>query len=328
MAKTKAELLSEAKALKLDVSEKNTVKEINEAIKNAAASKNADEKPENDSKTAVAKAGKRSAKALREEKELEEKEARKQSAEKSVEKPKQKQNPTRPRSERRAKGYKESAKKIEKGKAYDLKEAIALAVSTSHVSFDATVELHARLNVDPRQADQNIRDSIVLPSGTGKTVRVGVFADAEDANTAKKAGADIAGEDKLLQELEKGSIAFDILIATPSMMPKLSKYARILGPKGLMPNPKSGTVTNDIEKAVKEAKAGKIEYRVDESGIIHAPIGKVSFGEDKVLNNATELLRSIKSNKPSSLKGSFVKSIYVTTSMGPSILVQSSELAA
>ncbi|MDQ2972912.1 MAG: 50S ribosomal protein L1 [bacterium] len=215
---------------------------------------------------------------------------------------------------------------MDKSKEYTLAEAIDLAIKTSTTKFDSTVELHVRLSVDPRQADQNIRDQIVLPEGTGKKVRVAVFAEAEDAKEAKAAGADIAGDDDFLALLEKGKIDFDVLIATPKVMAKLGKYARVLGPKGLMPNPKSGTVTPNVAKAVSEAKAGRVEFRVDSNGIIHVGAGKVSFGAEKLNKNLAALFASIKSAKPSSVKSTYVKSIYLTTSMGPSIRIQSSEL--
>jgi ribosomal protein L1 len=330
MAKKKADLLVEAKALGANVSEKNTVAEISEAIKNAAASEQtADEKPKDQTEeTKIAKAGKRSAKALREQAELDEKEARKvEQADEADNKPKQPQNPTRTRLERRSKSYRNSADKIDRTKQYTLTEAVDLVLSTSTVKFDATVELHARLNVDPKQADQNIRDSVVLPAGTGKTLRVAVFADEATAKEAKKAGADIADSEGFLDKLAKNELDFDVLIATPDMMPKLGKYAKVLGPKGLMPNPKSGTVTKEPVKAIEEAKAGKTEYRVDEAGIIHLAVGKVSFGKQKLQQNLNEAFKSIKLNKPSSIKGAYVKSLYLTTSMGPSIQLMSSELA-
>ena len=329
MAKKKAELLEEAKALNLDVTEKNTITEINSAIENASSQNDYPEATteSSDKEVATAKAGKRSTKALREKEELAEKEARKASAEEADSKPKQPQNPTRTRLERRSKKYRDAAAKIDKTKQYNLSEAIELAISTSPVTFDATVELHARLNVDPKQADQNIRDSVVLPAGTGKSLRVAVFADDTEAAKAKKAGADIAESDSFLDKLAKNELNFDVLIATPEMMPKLGKYAKVLGPKGLMPNPKSGTVTKDPVKAVEDARKGKTEYRVDETGIVHLSVGKVSFGKAKLQSNLLEALKSIKSNKPSSIKGAFVKSLYLTTSMGPSIQLQTSELA-
>ena len=166
---------------------------------------------------------------------------------------------------------------------------------------------------------------VVLPGGTGKTIRVAVFADADQVAAAKKAGADIAAGEEFLQQLDKGTIDFDMLIATPATMPKLGKYARLLGPKGLMPNPKSGTVSTDVAKAVTEAKAGRVEYRVDSTGIVHVGIGKVSFCGSKLTENAKAILNSLKANKPSGLKCNYVRSIYVTTSMGPSIRVAESE---
>ena len=281
-------------------------------------------------KKATAKAGKRSEKGIKEAEEKIEKIEKQQHVSEdkaeATEKPKTAQPPTRTRLERRAKGYRKSAEAIDKNKSYSLKDAVALATKTSHVKFDAGVELHIRLGVDPRQADQNLRDTVVLPAGTGKTVRVAVFADADQLAAAKKAGADIAAGDEFLQQLEKGTIDFDILVATPATMPKLGKYARLLGPKGLMPNPKSGTVTTDIAKAVTEAKAGRLEYRVDSTGIVHVAVGKVSFGPEKLLQNAQAVTASIKANKPGSLKGNYVRSVFVTTSMGPSIRVQESEI--
>ena len=272
-----------------------------------------------------AKSGKKSKKHIEEVKAEEERQERKAETKKAEEeaekKPKGAIPVTRPKIERRGKKYQEAAKLIEK-KPYALKDAIALAVKTSPVKFDATLEAHARLGVDPRQADQNIRTTIVLPNGNGKTVRVAVFAPLDECKKAKAAGADIADDEEFLKALDKGTIDFDVLIATPQYMPKLGKYARLLGPKGLMPNPKAGTVTADIEKAVKEAKAGKVEYRVDKQAIVHIGLGKVSFGADKLAENAEAFLNSLKAQKPASLKGTYVKSIYLTTSMGPSIEIE------
>ena len=284
---------------------------------------------ENTKEITLAKAGKRSEKALKEAEEKTAKEERKAAVKESEkeEKPKPKQvQKVRSILERRSKGFRKSAQQIEAGKVYSLKDALNLATKTSHVKFDATVELHVRLGIDPRQADQNLRDTIVLPSGSGKSIRVAVFADAEQLAAAKKAGADAALAEEFLQQLEKGVVDFDILITTPQQMAKLGKYARLLGPKGLMPNPKSGTVTTDIAKAVTGAKAGRLEYRVDSTGIVHVGVGKVSFGGEKLFLNGRALLESIKSNKPASLKGTYVKSIFVTTSMGPSISVEISEI--
>ena len=276
-----------------------------------------------------AKAGKRSAKA-QEEAEVkaakEERKAAKAAGEVEDDKPKQKHNPTRSHLERQGKNFRKASEQIEKSKTYSLEEALELATKTNPVKFDATVELHVNLRVDPRHADQNIRDNFVLPQGTGKSVRVAVFADVDDAAAAKKAGADISGLEDITKMLDKGQMDFDILIATPSQMAKLGKYARALGPRGLMPNPKSGTVTTDIAKAVKEAKAGRVEYRVDSTGIVHLGFGKVSFGTERLLENAQAVFANIKSNKPASVKGTYVKSIHISTTMGPSIAVETSAL--
>lgn len=273
-----------------------------------------------------AKSGKKSKKHIEEVKaEAERQERKLERAEEEAEaakKPKGAAPKVRPLIERRGKKYQEAYKLVEKGKVYSLKDAITLATKTSTVKFDATLEAHIRLGVDPRQADQNIRATIVLPNGNGKTVRVAVFAPLDEAKKAKAAGADIAEDEEFLKQLEKGTINFDVLISTPQYMPKLGKFARLLGPKGLMPNPKAGTVTADVEKAVKEAKAGKVEYRVDKQSIVHIGLGKLSFGEAKLLENAEAFFSSLKSQKPASIKGQFVKSIYLTTTMGPSIAVE------
>jgi large subunit ribosomal protein L1 len=275
-------------------------------------------------KTAT-KAGKRSAKGQAEAEAKAEKlehqthRTEEKTEEAKAEKPKQPVKPTRSRLERRSKGYRKSAEQIEKGKVYSLKDALELATKTSSVKFDASVELHVNLGVDPRQADQNIRASLVLPQGTGKAVRVAVFADD------KAEGADLSGIEAITKDLEKGVINFDILIATPANMAKLGKYARLLGPRGLMPNPKSGTVTTDVSKAVTEAKAGRVEYRVDSTGIVHLAIGKVSFGGAKLLENAQAVMASIRGAKPASVKGNYLKAIHVTTTMGPSITVGTGE---
>lgn len=277
-------------------------------------------------KQTTAKSGKRSAKALAEVEEKLAKEVRKTSA--SDEKPVVIVAPkTRTRVERQGKKLRAAAAFVEKGKEYTVIEALEIAAKTSPTKFDATVELHINLGVDPRHADQNIRQTLVLPAGTGKKVKVAVFAEADDAVKALKAGAEIAGNEEFLLQLDKGIIDFDVLVATPSVMPKLGKYARVLGPKGLMPSPKSGTVTSDVEKAVAEAKAGKVEFRVDTTGIVHLGVGKVSFRADKLSQNVNAVLASIKSAKPSSVKGTYVKSIFITTTMGPSLKVANSEIS-
>lgn len=273
--------------------------------------------PEAEEKS-TAKAGKRSAKAIAEAEAKEAKEARKESGE-ATEAPKQKANPTRSRLERQGKNFRKAAEQVEKDKKYALGEALELATKTNPAKFDASVELHINLNVDPRHADQNIRDNLVLPAGTGKNVRVAVFAD-ENVE-----GADIQGVEELTKQLEKGQMNFDILVATPANMPKLGKFARALGPRGLMPNPKSGTVTTDVAKAVAEAKAGRVEYRVDSTGIVHLGIGKVSFGKAKLEENARAVLASIKGNKPNSVKGSYIKAIHIASTMGPAITVDTNE---
>lgn len=274
---------------------------------------------------AAAKAGKRSAKGLKEAEEKAAKEERKAhagetKAEEESAKPKRAVKPARPRLERQGKKFRDATKLVDKSKAYNLAEAIDLATKTSPVKFDASVELHVNLSVDPKQADQNVRDNLVLPAGTGKAVRIAVFDDT------KIEGADLSGVENVLGALEKGEINFDILIATPAQMPKLGKYARLLGPRGLMPNPKSGTVTTDVAKAVSEAKAGRVEYRVDSSGIVHVAFGKVSFGAKKLEDNARAVLASIKGNKPASVKSNYVKAIHIATTMGPSIRIATSEI--
>ena len=314
--------MAEDKAKKEEV--KDEVVETTPETTEVAEAPKTEEAPATEEK--FAKSGKKSKKHIEEVKAEEARQARKtEKAAKDAEaaaKPKGAAPVTRPILERRGKKYQEAYKLVEKGKTYGLKDAIDLAIKTSPVKFDATVEAHVRLGVDPRQADQNIRTTIVLPNGNGKTVRVAVFAPLDEAKKAKAAGADIAEDDEFLKRLEKGEIDFDVLISTPAYMPKLGKFARTLGPKGLMPNPKAGTVTADVEKAVKEAKAGKVEYRVDKQAIVHIGLGKVSFGTDKLLVNAETFFDSLKAQKPASLKGTYIKSIYLTTSMGPSVAVE------
>jgi len=273
----------------------------------------------------LAKAGKRSAKSIKETEEKLVKEEKKAAKEDAPIAPKVVVK-TRTRVERKGKKFQEVAKLIDRNKEYSLKEAVELAQKTAKVSFDSTLELHIKLGVDPRHADQNLRANVVLPAGTGKTVKIAVFTDHDSVAAAKKAGADIAGSDDFLQQLDKGIIDFDVLIASPSVMPKLGKYARILGPKGLMPSPKSGTVTSDVAKAVSEAKAGRVEYRVDSTGIVHLGAGKVSFKTEDLVKNVRVVLDSIKTSKPASLKGNYVLSIYLSTSMGPSVRVSNTEL--
>jgi large subunit ribosomal protein L1 len=268
----------------------------------------------------TAKAGKRSAKAVKESEEKQAKADRKATAKADSDKPKTKATrPARSKAERAGKKYREALKQIDKEKVYSLADALVLASKTSPVKFDASIELHINLGVDPRQADQNVRDTVALPAGTGKSVKIAVLAEADEASKAKKAGADIAGEDEVFALLDKEELNFDILIATPSQMPKLGKYARLLGPRGLMPNPKSGTVSANTSEAVQQAKAGRVEYRVDQSGIVHLAIGKASFSKDQLQQNADAIMASVRAAKPASLKGIYIKSMYVSSTMGPSI---------
>lgn len=328
MAK-KLELLEQAKKLKLDVSNKNTIAEIEAAIAKVAPEVEAS--APNTAEAKVAKAGKRSAKALHEAEELAEKEERKEKVAKgeidpSAEVRRGPAPKTRLKSERRSKGYRKAAELIDNSKEYTIKEASEVLPKTSSVKFDASVEVHINLNVDPRQADQNIRATVVLPHGTGKTLRVAVFAPADQHEAAKKAGADIVGEEEFLQQLDKELINFDVLIATPMLMAKLGKYARILGPKGLMPNPKSGTVTAKVADAVKQAKAGKVEFRVDKQGIIHQAVGKVSFTPVQIAENTQAVLKGIKDARPASIKGAYITGVSMTTTMGPSVKISTSEM--
>jgi large subunit ribosomal protein L1 len=332
MAK-KADLLEQAKNLNLDVTEKNTIAEIEAAINNAAPTQEVEtEAPVEADDKPLAKAGKRSAKAVAEAEEKAEKEARKEAGDTTPTDPEaeaaQKKGPkpiTRPRVERRGKKYQEAAKQIEADKIYSLTEALELATKTSPSKFDASVEVHVRLGVDPRQADQNVRATVSLPHGTGKDVRVAVFAPESEHAAAKKAGANVVGDEEFTKQLDKEVLDFDVLVATPQYMPKLGKYARLLGPRGLMPNPKSGTVAADVAKAVSEAKAGKVEYRVDKQAIVHLAVGKVSFGADKLNENAASFFVSLNAQKPASLKSAYVKSINITTTMGPGIKVATNE---
>ncbi len=274
-------------------------------------------------KKPLAKTGKRSLKAIQAEQAKELKEARKQEniSKKISAQEEKKTKPVTPRShlQRHSKSYLKHYIADYKNHKYSLEQATQEIIKTNPVKFDATVELHIRLSVDPKQADQNIRDSVILPAGTGKSVRIAAFVDDNDRLQAIDSGADLAGETEITKELNSGKFSFNVLLSTPNMMPKLGKFARVLGPRGLMPNPKSGTVTNDIIKAISESKTGKVEYRVDSNGIIHLGIGKVSFKPNQLLENLQAVLGSIQANKPSSLKNNYIMSAYLSTSMGPSI---------
>ena len=228
---------------------------------------------------------------------------------------------------KRGKNYKSAAAVVERAKLYDSAEALATACSISKAKFDETVEVHIRLGVDSRHADQQVRGAIVLPNGTGKTVRTLVFAKGDKAKAAEEAGSDYVGAEDLVQKIQKENwFEYDVIIATPDMMGVIGRLGRILGPKGLMPNPKAGTVTMDIEKAVKEAKAGKIEYRLDKTNIIHCPIGKVSFGAEKLQENFNTLLSAIIKAKPAAAKGQYIKSCTVASTMGPGIKVNTAKI--
>ena len=218
------------------------------------------------------------------------------------------------------KKYLESKKLIEENKLYDPAEAIALVKQTGKAKFDETVELSIRLGVDPRHADQQVRGAVVLPHGTGRTVRVLVFAKGDKAEEARAAGADYVGEGDLVDKIKNENwFEFDVCVATPDMMGVVGKIGRVLGPKGLMPNPKSGTVTADVAKAIEEIKGGKVEYRVDKTAIAHCPIGKVSFDEEKLVENLNALMFAVIKAKPTAAKGVYLRSLYLSTTMGPSI---------
>jgi len=220
----------------------------------------------------------------------------------------------------RGKKYKDSAKQIDRGTLYDPKEGLELVCKTASAKFDETVEASIRLGVDPRHADQQVRGTVVLPHGTGKTVRVLVFAKGDKAKEAQDAGADFVGDDDLVKKIQTESwFGFDVCVATPDMMGTIGRIARILGPKGLMPNPKSGTVTMDVAKAVADIKAGKVEYRVDKTAIVHVPVGKVSFGADKLTENLASLMDAIVKAKPAAAKGTYLKSVVLSTTMGPGV---------
>ena len=348
MAKTKQELLVEADKLGLTLSVKDTVAQITAAIKDAKEANDdtddiaplssdeiqevVDEEEQEDAVEQFAKAGKRSEKSVREDIAETERQARKDEGDTSAQggaAASIERGPVpipRPLSERHGKNFKKLAEKIERGKLYPLNEAVNLAIATANTKFDSTVEIHARLGVDPKQADQNVRATVSLPNGTGKTIRVAAFVAESDVDAVKKAGADFAGETEIMDMLTKEDLKFDVLVATPIEMPKLGRFARLLGPRGLMPNPKAGTVSANPVQAVKEAKAGKIEFRVDKQSIVHSGIGKVSFGDAKLVENAKAFLDALNAAKPSTLKGTYILSLSLSTTMGPGIKVEPSNL--
>ena len=227
----------------------------------------------------------------------------------------------------KGKKYQDSAKLVDRTKLYDANEAIALVCQTSKAKFDETIELHIRLGVDSRHADQQVRGAVVLPHGTGKTVRTLVFAKGDKAAAAKEAGADYVGDVDLVQKImTENWFEFDVVIATPDMMGVIGRLGKVLGPKGLMPNPKAGTVAMDVAKAVNEAKAGKIEYRLDKTNIIHCPIGKASFGAEKLADNFNTLMGAVIKAKPAAAKGQYVKSCVIASTMGPGVKINAAKL--
>ncbi len=228
---------------------------------------------------------------------------------------------------KRGKKYQDSIKSFDKQKLHDLTEAVDVVLGTAKANFDETIELHVKLGVDPRHADQQVRGAVVLPHGTGKSVRVLVFAKGDKAKEALDAGAEYVGENELADKIQKENwFDFDVVIATPDMMGVVGKLGRVLGPKGIMPNPKSGTVTFDLAKAIQEIKAGKVEYRLDKTAIIHVPVGKKSFGTEKLVDNITAITDAIVKAKPSSAKGNYLKSVSLTSTMGPGVKLNTSKL--
>ncbi|KEZ49167.1 MULTISPECIES: 50S ribosomal protein L1 [Metabacillus] len=225
---------------------------------------------------------------------------------------------------KRGKKYVEAAKLVDRAQAYGVQDAIELVKKTNTAKFDATVEVAFRLGVDPRKNDQQIRGAVVLPNGTGKTQRVLVFAKGEKAKEAEAAGADYVGDADYINKIQQGWFDFDVIVATPDMMGEVGKLGRVLGPKGLMPNPKTGTVSFDVDKAVKEIKAGKVEYRVDKAGNIHVPIGKVSFEDSKLVENFTTIFETLLKAKPAAAKGTYMKNVAVASTMGPGVKVDAS----
>ncbi|KQL52110.1 50S ribosomal protein L1 [Heyndrickxia shackletonii] len=225
---------------------------------------------------------------------------------------------------KKGKKYVEALKLVDRSKFYAVNEAVELVKKTSYAKFDATVEVAFRLGLDPKKADQQVRGAVVLPNGTGKTQRVLVFAKGEKAKEAEAAGADYVGDADYINKINQGWFEFDVIVATPDMMGEVGKLGRVLGPKGLMPNPKTGTVTFDVTKAINEIKAGKVEYRLDKAGIIHVPVGKVSFDTDKLAENFTTVFETLVKAKPAAAKGTYMKSISVTSTMGPGVKVDPS----
>ena len=223
---------------------------------------------------------------------------------------------------KKGKRYIESAKLVDRSVAYSVDDAMELVQKTASAKFDETVELHVKLGVDGRNADQQVRGVVVLPNGTGKSVKVLVITKGDNADAAEKAGADYVGAEEMVAKIQQGWLDFDVCITTPDMMPVISRVAKILGPKGLMPNPKSGTVTTDVVKAINDTKAGKVEYRLDKTNIIHVRIGKVSFGSEKLIQNFNALMDALVKAKPAAAKGTYIKNVTLSSTMGPGIKVE------
>ena len=228
----------------------------------------------------------------------------------------------------RGKKYKAALEKVDRSKRYPLEDSVALIKETAHAKFDETVEMAVRLGVDPRQADQNVRGTVTLPHGMGKTVRVLAFAKGDKVKEAQEAGADYVGSDDLIKKISEGWFDFDKAVATPDMMGVVGRIGKLLGPRGLMPNPRTGTVTQDIGKAVKEIKAGKLEFRVDKAGIVHVPVGKASFSPEQLADNAKAVLSSLLRAKPASAKGNYVRGVTLSTTMGPGIKLDLAQIRA
>jgi large subunit ribosomal protein L1 len=227
------------------------------------------------------------------------------------------------------KKYREQAAKVDHDRAYPPQEAVALAKATSYAKFDATLEAHVRLGVDPKHADQNVRDVVVLPHGLGKTVRVLVFAEGEGARLAKESGADYVADDELIKKIQEGWSEFDVAVATPELMGKVGRLGRVLGPRGLMPNPKTGTVVpaGDLPRVIRESKAGRVEFRVDKTGNLHVPIGKASFSEQQLYENFAAFIHAVVKAKPASAKGTYLRKIVLTATMGPGVKVDANAAA-
>ncbi len=299
----------------IEAEEKDEIAEVAEE----AAEESTDSTDAEPTERTTTKAGKHSAKAQREAEAEEERKAAAANKSEAPVAPKarqlQKPNPLK----QHGKAYRAAAELVDVSKHYELGEAIALAKQTAKTKFDPTVEMHINLGVDPRQADQMVRAMVVLPAGTGKKLRVAVLAGADKHAAAKAAGADIVSDGDLIAKIEKGQLSFDVLVATPDMMAQLGKVAKMLGPRGLMPNPKSGTVTSNVAQAVEQAKAGRVEFRIDKQAIVHVSIGKASFTEDKLTDNAKALVDAVLKAKPAAAKGTYVQAMSMATSMGPGI---------